>query len=94
MEQLLSGMAEAGMHYSVVFSFSMSLSVVVVSSTRGNINTPIFKVINKTVFLINPAAVFTLEISFQCLRLADPLHCAISFNVLDQQINTFQGFLS
>ena len=54
------------------------MSVIVVSSAMSNINSSVFNVINKAVFLVNLSAVLTLQVTFKRFRLADTFETAIA----------------
>ena len=56
-------------------------------------NAAIFNMVYKTVFFIDPSAEFTLEISFQGFRFAFTSHYAISFDVFNENVDPFEGFL-
>ena len=60
----------------------------------GNIDSAVFHMVYKTVFFIDSPAVLTLQISPQGFRFADSLQASIAFNILYQEIDPFQRFLS
>ena len=55
----------------------------------GNVKTPVLHVIDETIFFINTAAVFSLQVSGERFRFPDPFHTAVPFNVLDELVDPF-----
>ena len=74
-----------------VYFISVFLVVLlfVMSTTGGTVNNPVLFIINNTIRLINTSAPPSAKISFQRLRLANPIE-RTSLNIADDGIEPFQ----
>ena len=70
-------------------SDSLVILLFVMSTTGGNVNNPVLFIINNTIRLINTSAPPSAKISFQRLRLANPIE-RTSLNIADDGIEPFQ----
>lgn len=57
-----------------------------------NVDASIFHMVNQPVFLIDTAAVFTLESSLKRFGFTDSAHAPIAFNILNELIDSFYYF--
>lgn len=58
----------------------------------GDVDASVFHVVDQAVFLIDPAAVFPLQVAGQGFGFPDALHAAVALNILYELVNTFDGF--
>ena len=54
-----------------------------------NIDTAFLYMINKTVFVVDPAAEFALQVSGQWFRLSNAVHASVAFDVFDELVDAF-----
>ena len=66
--------------------------VVVVSAALRDVELAVLYTIDKTVFLVDPSTEESLQVFFQCFRIANALHRAVSLNVFDECVYSLEGF--
>ena len=70
------------------------LFITVVTPAVSNIDTSVFHMIDQAVFIVDPAAVLTLQVAGKGFGFPDPFHAAVALNILYELVNTFDCFLS
>ena len=71
----------------------MESMVIIVSAASGNIYTAVFNVIDQSVFIIDSSAEFTLQVTFQSFWLANAGKGAVTLNIFDEKVDSFDCFL-
>ncbi len=69
------------------------LFVIIVPAAVNDIDSSIFDMVNKAVFFVDPSAELTLQVSLQGFRFFDSVHCAVAFDILDQEVDALEGLL-
>ena len=55
----------------------------------GDVEPPIFHMVDEAVFFVDAAAVFALQVAGKGFRHSDPFHTAVPFNILNELIDPF-----
>lgn len=66
----------------------MGLFISIVASAVGNVEPPVFRMVDEAVFFVDATAIFTLQITEEGFRLSDPFHTAVSFNILNELVDS------
>lgn len=60
----------------------------IVSSAVGDIKPPVLHVVDETVFFVDAAAVFALQITREGFGFPDSFHTAVPFNILNELVDS------
>ncbi len=63
------------------------LFISIVASAVGDVESPVFHVVDEAVFFVDAAAVFALQVAGEGFRFSDPFHTAVPFNILDELVD-------
>lgn len=64
------------------------LIISIVTSAVGDVEPSVFHMVNKTVFFINTAAVFTLQVAGEGFWFSNSFHTATPLNIPDEQVDS------
>ena len=59
----------------------------VVASAVGDVEPPIFHMVDEAVFFVDAAAVFALQVAGEGFGFPNPLHTAVPFDIQDELID-------
>ena len=65
----------------------MGLFISVVASAVGDVESPVFHMVDKAVFFVDAAAVFALQVAGEGFGLSDPFHTAIPLDIMDELVD-------
>ena len=66
----------------------MRLFISIVASAVGDVEPPIFHMVDEAVFLVDAAAVFALQVAREGFRLSDPFHAAVPLDILNELVDS------
>ena len=67
----------------------MGLFIFIVASAVGDVEPSALHMVDETVFFIDPAAVFALQVAGQGFGLPDPFHAAVALNIFNELVDPF-----
>lgn len=65
------------------------LFIPIMPPAMSDVDTAIFHMVNQTVFIIDSAAVFSLQVTGKRFGFSNSLHAAITLNILYQLVDSF-----
>ena len=65
----------------------MGLFISVVASAVGDVESPVFHMVDKAVFFVDSAAVFALQVAGEGFGFPNPLHTAVPFDIPDELVD-------
>ena len=57
------------------------------ASAVGDVELPVFYMVDKAVFFVDSAAVFALQVAGEGFGLSDPFHTAIPLDIMDELVD-------
>ena len=58
------------------------------ASAMGDVETPVFHMVDKAVFFVDAAAVFALQVAGEGFGLSNPFHAAVPLNILNELVDS------
>ena len=65
----------------------LGLFISVVASAVGDVEPPVFHMVDEAVFFVDSAAVFALQVAGEGFGLSDPFHTAIPLDIMDELVD-------
>ena len=65
----------------------MRLFITIVAPAVGDVEPPVFHMVDEAVFFVDAAAVFALQVAGERFGLSNPFHTAIPFNILNELVD-------
>lgn len=65
----------------------MGLFIFIVASAVSDVEPPVFHMVDEAVFLVDAAAVFTLQVAGKGFGLSDPFHTAVPLDILNELVD-------
>lgn len=66
----------------------MGLFISIVASAVGDIEPPVFHMVDEPVFFVDAAAVFALQVAGEGFGFSNPLHTAVPLNVPNELVDS------
>ena len=57
------------------------------ASAVGDVESPVFHMVDKAVFFVDSAAVFALQVAGEGFGLSDPFHAAVPLDILNKLVD-------
>lgn len=57
------------------------------TSAVGDVELPVFHMVDKAVFFVNAATVFALQVAGEGFGLSNPFHAAVPFDILNELVD-------
>lgn len=67
----------------------MGSFITIVTFAVGNVEPPVFHMVDEPVFFVDAAAVFALQIVGEGFRFPDPMHTAVPLDIPDELVDPF-----
>ena len=65
----------------------VGLFIFIVASAVGDVESPVFHMVDEAVFFVDAAAVFALQVAGEGFGLSDPFHAAVPLDILNELVD-------